>query len=61
MNALKLMHYAYQLRAGTEEPIDGPPQVTAERDGTWRIHDGRHRAIAHIIAGRPDILCQTLD
>jgi hypothetical protein len=56
MNALRLCALAYRLRATTDEP-EGPIEVTREADGTWRIHDGRHRYIAAVIAGRPDVLC----
>lgn len=53
MNALLLLHLAYELRATT---IDHDPiEVTEERPG-WRIHDGRHRAVAALIAGRSDVL-----
>lgn len=54
MNVLKLMHYAYWLRSQTAdlEPI----VVTPDAGGSWRVHDGRHRAVAALIAGRPDVL-----
>jgi hypothetical protein len=53
LNPLKLMALAYQLAATTEELE--PVEVTRDIDG-WRIHDGRHRAVAAMIAGRPDVL-----
>lgn len=54
MNFLQLAAFAYQLRATTEdlEPITVEPLG----DGTYQITDGRHRAIAALIAGRPDVL-----
>jgi len=56
MNPLLLMHFAYYLRSTTVdlEPI----QVTQEPDGSWRVHDGRHRAVAALVAGRPDVLAR---
>jgi hypothetical protein len=55
MNPMVLMHFAYYMRAST---IDLEPiQVTREFGG-WRIHDGRHRALAAMIAGRPDVLAE---
>jgi hypothetical protein len=54
MNPLVLMSLTYKMRATTEDP-GGPILLTAEPEG-WRIKDGRHRAIAALIAGRPDVL-----
>lgn len=54
MNPLVLMSLAYHMKAGTEDPE--PIVVTKELEAAWRIHDGRHRAIAAMIAGRPDVL-----
>jgi hypothetical protein len=56
MNPLQVMAHAHHLRASTEDLE--PVQVTDCGDGTYRIHDGRHRAIAALIAGRPDILAR---
>jgi hypothetical protein len=56
MNPLLLMSIAYAYRAGTGEPY--PPVEVTEADGGWRIHDGRHRAIGALIAGRPDFLAR---
>ena len=55
MNPLVLMAMTYRMRSTTEdlEPI----VVTRDGDG-WRIHDGRHRAVSALIAGRPDVLAQ---
>lgn len=58
MNPLVLMAMAYRLRSTTED-LD-PIEVTADGDG-WRIHDGRHRAVAALIAGRPDVLAEAYD
>lgn len=54
-NFLKLAAYTHQLRATTEDLE--PVAVTSEPDGSWRIDDGRHRFLAAVIAGRPDVLC----
>lgn len=53
MNFLQLGHFAYLLRA-TNEDLD-PVTVEALPDGTYRLTDGRHRAIAALIAGRPHV------
>lgn len=53
MNYLKLGHYAYRLRATNEDLA--PITVAPVGDGSFRITDGRHRAIAALIAGRPDV------
>jgi hypothetical protein len=53
MNYLELASLAYRLRATTEEVE--PIRVQALADGTYRIEDGRHRVVAHLIAGRPDV------
>jgi hypothetical protein len=52
MNPLVLMAMTYQYRSGAGEPY--PPVEVTRVDGAWRIHDGRHRALAAMIAGRPD-------
>lgn len=54
MNYLQVGHFAYLLRSTTED-LD-PILVQALPDGSYRITDGRHRAIAALIAGRPDVL-----
>jgi hypothetical protein len=54
MNYLLLGHFAYTLRA-TNKDLD-PITVQAVGDGSYRITDGRHRAIAALIAGRPHVL-----
>jgi hypothetical protein len=56
MNAMKLLAYAHELRSSTVRHVGGPVEVTRERDG-FRVHDGRHRALAAMIAGRPDVEC----
>lgn len=53
-NLLVLASLAHMLRGTNEDPP--PIAVTAEPDGTWRIADGRHRVLAAIVAGRPDVL-----
>jgi hypothetical protein len=58
MNVLVLMSLAYMLRSTAEDPE--PVQVTRDGDG-WRVHDGRHRAVAALIAGRPDVLSVRVD
>lgn len=54
MNPFVLMSLAYQMRASTKDPA--PIEVTEEPDGTYRVSDGRHRVVAALIAGRPDVL-----
>lgn len=54
-NYLVLGSLAYMLRATTEDPE--PVEVELEADGSWRVCDGRHRYLAAVIAGRPDVLC----
>lgn len=49
MNPLVLMSLVYMLRSTTEHP----PPVLVDREGKYfRIVDGRHRLLAHHIAGR---------
>lgn len=52
MNPLVLMHFAYLLRATTE---DLQPIEVTQSNGYYRIHDGRHRYVASLIAGRPTV------
>ena len=53
MNPLVIMSEAYYYRSGT---LDGEP-IVVRRDGeNYRIMDGRHRVMASMIAGRPDVL-----
>jgi hypothetical protein len=56
MNPLVLMSLVYKLRSSSDDPE--PIEVYRELDNTWRVHDGRHRAVAALIAGRPDVLCR---
>lgn len=53
MNALLLMHLVYDLRSTAE---DHDPIIVTPDLQYWRITDGRHRAMAALIAGRPDVL-----
>lgn len=57
MNALRLMALAYRMR-GTTSEVEGPITVRPEAGG-WRVVDGRHRFLAAVIAGRPDVLAVT--
>jgi hypothetical protein len=54
MNLLKISHFVYLLKTTWEDPL--PPAQLIRRDDYWQIHDGRHRVVAGMIAGRPDIL-----
>ncbi len=47
----------------TAEPVDPPIEVTPDCDSprVWRVHDGRHRTIAAIMAGRTHIQAVYLD
>ena len=55
MDVLTLFSLAALLHKTTEDPE--PVSVQRERSH-WRITDGRHRAIAALIAGRSDVLAQ---
>jgi hypothetical protein len=55
MNVLVLMSLAYTLRSTAEDP--DPVEVTQVPPLYFRVHDGRHRAMAAIVAGRRDVLC----
>lgn len=58
MNFLKLGSLVYQFRS-TAEPCDPPIIVTQEGD-VYRVHEGRHRTFAAIIAGRTHIEAEYL-
>ncbi len=53
MDVLTLLSLAALLRKTTEDP---EPVLVQREQSHWRISDGRHRAIAALIAGRPDVL-----
>jgi hypothetical protein len=56
INFLLLAHLAYTLRAtNTNTP---PITVKPHSPDIWQIADGRHRYLAHIIAGRQHINCK---
>lgn len=57
MNPFVLMSEAYFYRSGVEDgrPID----VKIEGDN-YRIQDGRHRVVASMLAGRPDVLAKVV-
>lgn len=55
-NFLLVATLVYKYRASNED--DYPIIVRAEDGGRYSITDGRHRSVASIIAGRPDILCE---
>jgi hypothetical protein len=48
-------HFAMMMRKTTEDP---PPIVVAQEGDYWRICDGRHRFVAAMVAGRPDVLAE---
>lgn len=48
-------HFAMTMRKTTEDP--DPIRVAPVGDH-YRISDGRHRFIAAVIAGRPDVLAE---
>jgi hypothetical protein len=53
MNPLMLMHLAYLLRSSNDHHVD---PIEVWRDGAnYRIKDGRHRFMAHVIAGRQTV------
>jgi hypothetical protein len=54
-NPLVLMSLAHLLRSTDQDP----DPVKVRRDGgRWRVSDGRHRFLAAVVAGRPDVLCE---
>lgn len=53
MNYLLIGSLAYLMRSSNEDP---PAVTVAKEPGGWRIVDGRHRAVAAMIAGRRDVL-----
>lgn len=53
MNPLVLMSLVYMLRSSTKDP---EPIVVRAEGENYRILDGRHRAMAAIIAGRQNVL-----
>ena len=58
MNPFVLMSLAQVYRSGNEhlEPITITPEGSV-----YRISDGRHRAVASMIAGRKVVLAEILD
>jgi hypothetical protein len=53
-NVLVVMSLTHMMR-GTHKD---PDPVLVNRCGDhWSIHDGRHRFVAAVMAGRPDLLC----
>jgi hypothetical protein len=55
MDVLTLLSLTALLHKTTEDP----EPVTVQREQShWRITDGRHRAIAALIAGRSDVLAR---
>jgi hypothetical protein len=55
MDVLTLFSLAALLHKTTEDP---EPVSVRREDSHWRITDGRHRAIAALIAGRTDVLAE---
>lgn len=58
MNYLVIASLAYRLRSTTE---DVEPVTLARAGKHYRIIDGRHRFVAHHIAGRQRILAKVED
>jgi hypothetical protein len=56
MSELKVMHFAYLLRTTCGDPL--PPVQLLRKGDCWQIHDGRHRVVAGMIAGRCDVLAE---
>jgi hypothetical protein len=55
-NLLIIASLAYMYRSTTD---DAPPaEVRYLTSGYWLVLDGRHRYLASVIAGRPDLLCE---
>lgn len=56
MNILVVCSLALMYRSSSD---DAPPvEIRDLGDGYWRVLDGRHRFLASVIAGRPDILAE---
>lgn len=55
LNPLVLMSLAYHYRAGNDHT---PPITVTQHGDLYRITDGRHRAVASMIAGRKTILAK---
>jgi hypothetical protein len=55
MNFMLLGAFAIRYRSSSED-LD-PALIREAGDGLYRILDGRHRFVASLIAGRPDLLC----
>jgi hypothetical protein len=53
MNSESLLALVQRMRTTSDDPE--PVLVTRSGDH-WRLEDGRHRFLAAVIAGRPDIL-----
>jgi hypothetical protein len=54
LNPFVLFSLAYLYRSSNDDA--DPITVTRERDDLYRIRDGRHRAMASMIAGRKTVL-----
>jgi hypothetical protein len=55
MNPLVLMSLTHRLRSD----LGDPEPIKVKREGElYRVLDGRHRAIAAIVAGRHDVLAE---
>jgi len=54
MNLLVVAVLVQLMRCSTDDP--DPALVVPDGDG-WRVTDGRHRYVAALMAGRPDLLC----
>lgn len=55
-NILVIASLVLMYRSSSE---DAPPaEVRDLGNGFWRVMDGRHRFMASVIAGRPDLLCE---
>lgn len=55
LNPFVLMSIAYVLRSSVD---DVEPIVVKPEGENFRIMDGRHRAVAAMIAGRSDVLAE---
>lgn len=55
-NLLVIASLALMYRSSSEDAE--PAEVRDLGNGYWRVLDGRHRFLASVIAGRPDLLCE---
>lgn len=61
MNPLVLMSLAYMMRSSHRDPEPIEVYVASSKSGIYYIKDGRHRTVAAMMAGRPDVLAKIVE